>query len=317
MLVSSDIEIKDRRKTQIIAFYTFLFILAHQRLEEGQLQTKPCLKTNEFAAKQICFCQNIANNRGIKNLEYDKQKIVYNKFSYDFYTPNHILSEIRECIIISVLNPHCFTIQLKEHALEFDKFQRDMNGFYNTTNDTKYHVKPEQVRINLCIVCSNPKSCDNDIVWNRSQILDFDPSDNTVNLFYVDFGTWEEYVPINRLRQITDYFHRHQVCAIPCRLAHILPLSNENDSLTWTDDATNQFLAVIDRAVSSIELLSYTPNGCFQANLFIIHSGQHVCVNDYLIHIKQAKPMFNKTNMTEERQNSIQVRYSVFLVGNH
>jgi hypothetical protein len=162
----------------------------------------------------------------------------------------------------------------------------------------------------MCVICSDPTLTNEKKIWNRSQILDYDPLDNTVNLFHVDLGTWEEYVPINRLRHITDYFYRYLVFSITCRLAHILPLNNENDQLTWTNDATNQFLAVIEQSIAEIEFLSVNSNGCFQTNLFIINSGQYVCVNDYMIHIKQAKPIDNTINIDDDGQNSIQVRDS-------
>ncbi|CAF0999056.1 unnamed protein product [Rotaria sordida] len=280
---------------------------AHHKSRTVPTQTKTCLKSNTCATEQILFCQNIAKKKPIRDVEYERQKIVYNKFSYEFYIPDHLLKHTLECVIISVLNPHCFTIQLKEDAIEFDKFQKEINDFYNTIHDKQYHIKPEQILLNSCVICSDPKSSDNDKIWFRSQILDFDSSDNTVNLFYVDFGTWEEYVPINRLRHITDGFHRHQVFSITCRLAHILPLNHNNDQLTWTENATNQFLAVIDQVIPEIELLSFTSNGCFQTKLFVMNSGQHVCVNDYMIHIKQAKPILNTTNIHDDRYNCIQL----------
>jgi len=268
------------------------------------------LKSNTCATEQILFCQNTTNNKS-KNIDSTKQKIAYNKFSYDFYVPDHLLKQIHKCIIISVLNPHCFTIQLTQDASEFDKFQREINDFYNTEDDKQYYLTPEQIRMNLCVICSDSKVSDNNKIWNRSQILDFDASDNTVNLFHVDLGTWEEYVPINRLRHITDRFHQHQVFSIPSRLAHILPLNNENDQSTWTNEATNQFIAVIDQMVPEIEFLSFTSNGCLQTNLFVMNSDQRVCVNDYMIHIKQAKSILNPTNIDDDGQNSIQVRYRI------
>ena len=32
----------------------------------------------------------------------------------------------------------------------------------------------QSIQINLCVVCSDQQSSDNDKIWNRSQILDFD-----------------------------------------------------------------------------------------------------------------------------------------------
>ncbi|CAF1144863.1 unnamed protein product [Adineta steineri] len=269
-------------------------------------QTKPYFKSNIDAKEQVLLSPK---NNQLKNFDYAKQNIVYNRFSYDFYIPDHLLKQIHKCVVISVLNPHCFTIQLQQDIVEFDKFQKEINDFYNKLNDKQYYIKSEQIRINLCVICCDTKSTDENKIWNRSQILDFDSSDNTVNLFYVDLGTWEEYVPINRLRHITDRFQQHQVFSLTCRLAHIIPLNNDNDYLTWTDEATNQFTAVIDQIVPEIEFLSFTSNGCIQTNLFVINSDQPVCVNDYMIHIKKAKSTINTTitNMIEDDgQNSIQ-----------
>jgi hypothetical protein len=189
--------------------------------------------------------------------------------------------------------------------MEFDKFQREINDFYNEINDTEYLIKSEDIRINLCVICADPKSSDNDKIWNRSQILDYDSTDNTVNLFYVDLGTWDEYVPINRLRYLIDCFHRHLVFSLTCRLAHISPINLDQDNnLTWPDDAIDQFLAVIDQVLPEIELLSFGKDGSFQTNLFVINSGQYVCVNDYMIHIKKAKAIVQSENLLQETDSN-------------
>jgi len=208
-------------------------------------------------------------------------------------------------MIIAALNPHCFTIQLKQDAIEFDKFQREMNDFYNEIDGKEYFLTPKDIQLNLCVICADPKSSENDKIWNRSQILDFDSTDNTVNLFYVDLGTWDEYVPINRLRHLIENFHRHLVFSLTCRLAHISPL---NDHQEWPNDAIEQFLAVIDQVIPEIELLEFDKDGCFQTNLFVINSGQYVCVNDYMIHIKKAKPIVQLNNIEDSNQYLIRVR---------
>ncbi|CAF1417535.1 unnamed protein product [Rotaria magnacalcarata] len=280
---------------------------AHHKMQTIPTQTKNYLKSNTCATEQILFCQNITQRRPIRNIENNRHRIVHNRFAYELYIPNSLLKHTLECIIVSILNPYCFTIQLKEDALEFNKFQREINDFYNKLDDKQYYVKPEKIRINLCVICSDLNSSENEKLWSRSQILDFDSSDNTVNLFYVDFGTWEEYVPLHRLRHITDHFHQHLVFSVTCCLANILPLNHENDQLGWTEDATEQFLAVLDQVPSEIELLSYESNGCFQATLSVINSGQHVCVNDYMVHIKKAKPFPNMANMDDESPNTNQL----------
>jgi hypothetical protein len=280
------------------------------KLQPVSSQTKSCLKSSTCATEQILFCQNTTDNKLSKALEYQNQPIVSNRLSYEYYIPDHLLKQTFECMIIAALNPHCFTIQLKQDAIEFDKFQREMNEFYNEIDDKQYFVTPEQIRINLCVICADPKSSDNDKIWNRSQILEFDSTDHTVNLFYVDLGTWDEYVPINRLRHLIDNFHRHLVFSLTCCLAHISPLNDKKDNITWPDDATDQFLAVIDQVLPEIELLSFGKDGCFQTNLFVINSGQYVCVNDYMIHIKKAKAILQSIDTDDINQYMIRVSAS-------
>ncbi|CAF1489545.1 unnamed protein product [Adineta steineri] len=269
-------------------------------------QTKSCLKSSTCATEQILFCQNPIDSKLSTALLYKNQPIVTNCFSYDFYFPDHLLQQTHECMIIAALNPHCFTIQLKQDAIEFDKFQREINDFYNTIDDKKYFIPVEQIQKNLCVICADPKSSDNDKIWNRSQILDFDINDQTVNLFYVDLGTWDEYVPINRLRYLIDSFHQHLVFSLTCRLAHISPIDNDTKIVAWPDDAIDQFLAVINQVVPEIELLAFGNDGLFQTNLFVINSGQYVCVNDYMIHIKKAKAILQSTDIDDNNQNITQ-----------
>ena len=59
----------------------------------------------------------------------------------------------------------------------------------------------------MCFMCSDSNSSNKKKIGNHPQILDYD----SMNLFYVDLGTWNEYVPINCLRHITDRFHQHLV----------------------------------------------------------------------------------------------------------
>lgn len=269
-------------------------------------QTKSCLKSTTCATEQILFCQNAIDKKLSKTLEYQTEDLVTNGVSYEYYMPAHLLKQTHECMIVAALNPHCFTIQLKQDALEFDQFQREMNSFYNEIDDPFYLIPPDRIRMNLCVICADPKSSDDDRIWNRSQIVDYDPLDQTVNLFYVDLGTWDEYVPINRLRYLIDSFHHHLVFSLTCRLAHLSPVSQQTDNLLWPDDANNQFLAVIDQTAPEIELLSMEEDGCFQTNLFVINSGQYVCVNDYMIHIKKAKAIVPSYSYC---QKPVQVRF--------
>lgn len=261
------------------------------------------MKSSTCATEQILFCQNPIDNKLSKVFQYKNQSIVSNRYSYEFYVPNHLLQQTHECVIIAALNPHCFTVQLTKDAIEFDKFQREMNDFYNELDDKRFLVTPEQIRVNLCVMCADPKSSDNDKIWNRSQILEYDATDNTVNLFYVDLGTWDEYVPISRLRHLIDCFHRHLVFSLTCSLAHISPFNMDKDDLKWSNDATHQFLSVIGQVSPEIEFLSYGQDKCFQTNLFVFNSGHYVCVNDYMIHIKKAQAAVQLTDVQVTKNN--------------
>ncbi|CAF0972743.1 unnamed protein product [Adineta ricciae] len=272
------------------------------RKSDSTVRPKLNLKSTMCPTEQILFCQNSPISPSKRN-DHAKQTIVHDKFSYAFYQPDRLLHQTHKSVIVSVLNPHCFTIQLSQDAIEFDRFQREINIFYNTMADKQYHITPQQIQINLCVICCDTKSIGGNQIWNRSQILDFDSPDNTVNVFHVDLGTWEEYVPITRLRHITHCFQQHQVFSLTCRLAGVLPLSNSNGQITWTDEATSQFLSVLDQVVPEVEFISITSNGCIDTNLFVTVSGQLVCVNDYLVHIKQATNG-GQDNLQSERQEN-------------
>ena len=273
------------------------------------IQNKSCLKSSTCATEQILFCQNTTNPKHSKVFEYQNQPIVFNRIAYEYYIPTHLLKQTCPCMIITALNPHCFTIQLKEDAIQFDKFQREINEFYNEIDAKEYLITPEQIQLNLCVICADPKSSSDDPIWNRSQILDYDPRDRTVNLFYVDLGTWDEYVPIDRLRHLIDYFHRHLVFSITCRLAHISPWNEQEENVIWPNDATGQFLAVIDQVIPEIELLQLDHDRAFHTNLFVVNSGQYICVNDYMIHIKKAKPIVQVSHSDDEDHCTNQVRF--------
>ena len=233
------------------------------------------------------------------------------KFAYEFYTPDHLINQIYPCVVISLLNPHCFTIQLQEDAVEFDKFQREINQFYNTINDSQFHIQFDEIRLQLCVICSDQKSSETATVWNRCQILDIDPVDKTVNLFYVDLGSWEEYVPIHRLRHLIEIFHQPIVFSVTCRLADIGPINNSDTTGTWPEEATQHLLAVVNNVFPRIELLPSNINGAFRANLFVTNDGVDLRLNDYLVHIKQAKNIEDTIRLDNDTdQMTTQVRFT-------
>lgn len=270
------------------------------------IRSKSCLKSSTCATEQILFCQNTIDRKSTKILEYQTQSIVKKSYSYKSHiSSEQLVKQTYECMIIAALNPHCFTVQLKENAIEFDRFQRDINEFYNEfINENRYRIPIEIIEKYLCVICADPNSSDKDPIWNRSQILDYDPVDRTVNLFYIDLGTWEEYVPINRLRYLIEYFHEYPVYSLTCRLAHIAPINTNENDLTWSPDAIEQFLAVIDQVLPEIEFLSLANDGCYQTNLFVVNSGQYICVNDYMIHIKKAQPIIQNRQIDGDFKNS-------------
>ena len=276
------------------------------------VQSKGCLNSSTCATEQILFCQNTPRT---KSIEYHHQeKLVRNEYSYQFYLPDDHLEQMQPCLMISALNPFCFTVQFQQVAMEFDKFQREINDFYNCRDEKEYFLTPEDIQIYMCVICLDPKSTEEKKIWNRSQILDYNPLDKTVNLFYVDLGTWDEYVPIDHLRYLTERFHQRMVSSVTCRLARIHPINEENDSFTWTDDATNQFLAVIEHNTLQIQFLTVNSNGSFNTNLYVNSANQNVCVNDYLVHIKQAKPIEHDDDTSHSERHFHEEDSSIHLV---
>ena len=204
------------------------------------------------------------------------------------------------------MNPHCFTVQLQSDAVEFDKFQRTINAFYNANDAQQLRVQIEQIRVNLCVICATTAASGQESIWHRSQILDFDLAGRTTHLFHVDLGLWEEYVPIDRLRHLIEPFHNQMVFSLTCRLAHVNPV---HDSLVWSDDATHQLRSILEQYIAQIELLSRHPNECLEANLFVNDAGHEVNLGDYLISTANAQPMENTRRIEDPvEQTTIQVR---------
>ena len=117
--------------------------------------------------------------------------------------------------------------------------------------------------------------------------MEYDSIDDTVNVFYVDLNTWEEHVPRSRLRFILTKYSSRPVYVITCRLASI----NSSD-----DVASKTFQNVVQNRQCDIEPLYKGRDNTFYVNLFVAHDEAYVCINDFLIHCKMAKPINDISN---------------------
>ena len=131
--------------------------------------------------------------------------------------------------------------------------------------------------------------------WNRSQIMEYDLANDTVNVFFVDLNSWEENVSRSRIRFILTKYSSRPVRLLTCRLAAVAALNSSNQ---WDEVSSNTFQNVIDKCRCDVEPLYQRCDQMFYVNLFAAHDEAYVCVNDFLIHCKMAKPA--EDNLMEE-----------------
>ena len=69
-------------------------------------------------------------------------------------------------------------------------------------------IPQEYLRKNLLCVTYGMKPVS---AWNRSQIMEFDLNEDTVNVFFVDLNSWEENVSRSRLRFVLTKYSSHDL----------------------------------------------------------------------------------------------------------
>ena len=168
------------------------------------------------------------------------------------------------------------------------------SDYYNSIDDLQIPV--EYLRKNLLCVTYDERIS----VWNRSQILEWNSIDDTVNVFFVDLNSWEENVSRSRLRFILTKYSSRSVYSLTCRLALISSMNNSNQ---WNDVTSKTFENLVLNRFCDVEPLSKRAGEIFYVNLFIQHEEIYVCMNDFLIHCQMAKP-FDDTNIDTVRSIS-------------
>ena len=163
------------------------------------------------------------------------------------------------------------------------------SDFYNSINDL--HIPIEYLRSNLLCVTWDEQAS----VWNRSQILEYDLSMDTVNVFFVDLNSWEENVNRSRIRFILTKYSSRPVHLLTCRLASILPTNGKEQ---WDDIALKTFQNVIQNRKSDVNILYQGQNSTFYVNLYVSHEEAYVFVNEFLVHCRMAELM--KDNILEQ-----------------
>ena len=224
------------------------------------------------------------------------------EFSYTFYKPTELFHNILDCVIISVLNPYCFTLQFEADAVEFNNIQRCINLYYHSRQDIKLVVRPNEISIDLPVVCKNLNSSETDPVWYRSKILNYDPRENTVDLFYVDFGTWEKTVSIHRLRHLVKQFSEYMVFSLTCGLAAVVPSSVDMNRETWSEAVNQQFISILMENKLQVELLAHGSDDCMKVNLFVKDINHQINVAEYLVsqNLAEAISWDSATDATEQ-----------------
>ncbi|CAF0788165.1 unnamed protein product [Adineta steineri] len=255
--------------------------------------------------EQILFCQNGLDNLNIssKNNNSTVNKTSIEEVSsenevlmvdidsngYKYESSLFELNVVQQCCIISIISPYAFTIQLTRNIVECDEFFKTMNDYYNSIDDLQ--IPQEYLRKNLlCVTYDETISA-----WNRSQIMEYDLNEDTVNVFFVDLNSWEENVSRSRIRFILTKYSSRPVYLLTCRLASIAPL---NHTYQWDDVVSKTFENVIENCQCDVEPLYKRCDNTFYVNLFALHDEAYVCINDFLIHCKMARP--NDDDIDEE-----------------
>ncbi|UJR25019.1 hypothetical protein I4U23_006380 [Adineta vaga] len=262
---------------------------------------------DDYITEQILVCQN-----GIDHMNINTTKIKDSLFKksfdeeistssneiliadvnsneYKYETSSLELNLIQQCCIVSIISPYAFTIQLNRDLVECDAFFKVMNDYYNSIDDL--NISKEYIRTNLLCVTWDPIA----LAWNRSQIMEYDLIDDTVNVFFVDLNSWEEHVPRSRIRFILTKYSSRPVYLLTCRLAAIGPLTN-NDTNEWNDVVLKTFQNVVGNCQCDVEPLYKGRDNTFYVNLFAAHDEAYVCINDFLIHCKMARPIDDISN---------------------
>ncbi|CAF0827946.1 unnamed protein product [Adineta ricciae] len=248
---------------------------------------KPVKHDDNYITEQILFCQNGIDKMNIRNSSVEKTSneeiliadVTSNEYKYE--TSSLELNVVQQCCIVSIISPYAFTIQLTRDLVESDAFFKTMNDYYNSIDDL--HIPREYLRKNLLCVTWDPIVS----AWNRSQIMEYDLSDDTVNVFFVDLNSWEEHVPRARLRFILTKYSQRPVRLLTCRLAAITPLSDHE----WNNVVLKTFQNVVHNCSCDVEPLYKGRDNTFYVNLFAAHDEAYVCINDFLIHCKMARPI--------------------------
>jgi hypothetical protein len=173
------------------------------------------------------------------------------------------------------------------NSSHFFLFDSIFSDYYNSIDDLQ--ISQEYLRQNLlCVTYDETISG-----WNRSQIMEYDLNEDTVNVFFVDLNSWEENVSRSRIRFILTKYSSRPVYILTCRLASIAPLNNDNQ---WNDVVLKTFQNVVHNCQCDVEPLYKRSDNIFYVNLFASHDEAYVCINDFLIHCKMARPIDDITN---------------------
>ncbi|CAF1024937.1 unnamed protein product [Rotaria sordida] len=261
--------------------------------------------TDDFISvtEQILFCQNgidnlnissknnnsIFNERSIEETNPVNEVLIVDIVSngYKYENSSFELNVVQQCCVVSIISPYAFTIQLTRDFNECDEFFKNMNDYYNSIDDLQ--ISQEYLRKNLLCVTFDETA----YAWNRSQIMEYDLNEDTVNVFFVDLNSWEENVPRSRIRFILTKYSSRPVYLLTCRLASIAPLNNDTE---WNDVVSRTFQNVVHNCQCDVEPLYKRCDNTFYVNLFALHDEAYVCINDFLIHCKMARPIDDTTN---------------------
>ncbi|XP_050426306.1 tudor domain-containing protein 7-like [Adelges cooleyi] len=110
-----------------------------------------------------------------------------------------------------IYNPYSFYVNLAIYASDLDRMMDDLQEFYNS-NQNDYEIPPGLISEGVPCVCIFEES----VLWHRAVVLKV-IDENSVRLFYVDFGSIEN-VQKSQIRLLVSYFGTLPAQGIHCSL---------------------------------------------------------------------------------------------------
>ncbi|XP_019875446.2 tudor and KH domain-containing protein homolog [Aethina tumida] len=136
-----------------------------------------------------------------------------------------------EVYVSAVVTPSKFWVQIVgPKASELDMLVEEMTEYYNKEDNRNLHVL-DSVKVGDLV--AGIFQYDNK--WYRAEVISVNETENSADLYYVDYGD-QDTVNISKVYELRTDFLSLNFQAIQCHLAKVLPVGDD-----WTTEAIDKF----------------------------------------------------------------------------